>query len=270
MSSSKILPASEQTSQPRPPFLSLLPTPISHFLGYRKTKPVPPRQPTIWLWSFLGAFCGLSVIQAVFIYAHYFVERGAPSIIPSYGASAVLIYGAIEAPLAQPQALVFGHFVGGLTGVIITKLFLLLPTQEQFDKVSWLAVSLSCAAAIVAMQMTKTVHPPAGATAILPALDPSIRALGWYYLPVLLLSSMLALGVALILENIQRRYPTVWYTPIDLPSLPKHKPGPETVEKAGVGHEVGAGAQAVDHTEGSDKGSAETLGTRGHQNGAVS
>ncbi|KIK55597.1 hypothetical protein GYMLUDRAFT_62524 [Collybiopsis luxurians FD-317 M1] len=241
MASPSKIPPSEQTLSAPRPFLSLLPGPIAHFLGYRPSKPTPRSQPIVWLWSFLGAFCslflglhilkilknvqsgGLSVIQAVFVQAQYFVKRGAPSIVPSYGASAVLIYGAIEAPLAQPQALVFGHFVGGLVGVIITKLFLLLPSQEKFDHVSWVAVSLSCAAAIVAMQMTKTVHPPAGATAILPALDPSIRALGWYFLPVLLLSSTLALMVSLLFNNIQRRYPTVWYTPLDLPSLPKKK-----------------------------------------------
>lgn len=78
------------------------------------------------------------------------------------GASAVLIYGAIEAPLAQPQQLLVGHFIGGLVGIIITKLFLLLPTEAQFDNLSWLAVSLSCATAIVLMQITKSTHPPAG------------------------------------------------------------------------------------------------------------
>lgn len=60
-----------------------------------------------------------------------------------------------------------------------------------------------------------------GATAILPALDPSIRALGWYYLPILLLTSTLALVVALLFNNVQRRYPTVWITLPELPTIPK-------------------------------------------------
>ena len=33
------------------------------------------------------------------------------------GASAVLIYGAMDSPLAQPRALVGGHFLGALTGI---------------------------------------------------------------------------------------------------------------------------------------------------------
>ncbi|KAF9078412.1 HPP family-domain-containing protein [Rhodocollybia butyracea] len=213
-------PPTHSGTSPSPSILSRLPYFISHFLGYRPSEPAPPGHLTVWFWSFIGAFCGLSIIQIVFVYAEYFIERGAPSIVPSYGATAVLIYGAIEAPLAQPQNLLGGHLFGTLTGIIITKLFSLLPSEAQFTDVSWLAVSLSCATAIVVMQMTKTVHPPAGATAILPAVDPTIRSLGWYYLPVILLSSSLSLAVALVLNNIQRMYPVVWFTPLDRPSLP--------------------------------------------------
>lgn len=137
-----------------------------------------------------------------------------------------------------------GHFLGALTGTIITKLFLLLPTEAQFNNVSWLAVSLSCAIAIVVMQLTKTVHPPAGATAILPALDPSIRELGWYYIPIVLLSSFLALAVALLLNNIQRRYPIVWITPPPMPNFPKITKSPsDTKESPSKGSEErGSGA----------------------------
>ncbi|KAJ3562187.1 hypothetical protein NP233_g9734 [Leucocoprinus birnbaumii] len=194
-----------------------LPAWLSRWFGYRSS---PPQNPShiIWLWSFIGAFCGTAVIQAVFEQAQYFVKRKVPTIVASYGASAVLIYGAIEAPLAQPRALFGGHFLGALTGVIITKLFQLLPTEERFDDLSWLAASLSCATAIVIMQITQTVHPPAGATALLPAIDSEIRGIGWYYLPVVLLSSTLAFTVALITNNVQRKYPAFWFTPNKLVS----------------------------------------------------
>lgn len=74
----------------------------------------------------------------------------------------MLIYGAIEAPLAQPRSLIGGHFLGALTGVIITKLFHLLPTEQKFADLVWLAGSLSCATSVVVMQITATTHPPAG------------------------------------------------------------------------------------------------------------
>lgn len=157
-----------------------LPTWLSRWFGYRSSP--PPKRPDyiIWLSSFIGAFCGIALIQAVFEQAQYFVRRKTPTIVASYvgslshlrylslthanlqGASAVLIYGAIDAPLAQPRALFGGHFLGALTGVIITKLFQLLPTEQRFDELAWLAASLSCATAIVVMQITKTTHPPAG------------------------------------------------------------------------------------------------------------
>ena len=49
-----------------------------------------------------------------------------------------------------------------------------------------------------------------GATAILASLNPEIRHLGWYYLPVILLTSTLVLVVALITNNIHRRFPVFW------------------------------------------------------------
>ncbi|KXN92838.1 hypothetical protein AN958_06415 [Leucoagaricus sp. SymC.cos] len=194
--------------------LAPLPSWVSRWLGYRSAP--PPKRPDfiIYIWSFIGAFCGISVIQAVFEQAQYFVERKVPTLVASYGASAVLIYGATEVPLAQPRALFGGHFLGALTGVIITKLFQLLPTEERFDELAWLAASLACATSIVVMQITGTTHPPAGATALLPATTKEIRDIGWYYLPVILLSSTLACAVALINNNIQRRYPVFWFTPL--------------------------------------------------------
>ncbi|KAF5334154.1 hypothetical protein D9758_014829 [Tetrapyrgos nigripes] len=199
-------------------FLARLPPWLSHWLGYRPPSPSSPPNPKraeyiIWLWSWIGAFCGIAVIQAVFGQADYFVRRGVPNVVASYGASAVLIYGAIESPLAQPRALIGGHFIGALVGICITKLFELLPTEERYGQLEWLAGSLSCATAIVAMQMTDTTHPPGGATALLAATSTEIRHLGWYYLPIILLTSTLVLVVALIINNIQRRYPVFWITP---------------------------------------------------------
>ncbi|KAJ3881432.1 HPP family-domain-containing protein [Lentinula edodes] len=201
------------STSPRPSNLARLPRWISHWLGYRAS-PAPKRPDyIIWIWSFIGAFGGLSILQAIFGQSHYFIQRNVPSIVASYGASAVLCYGAIEAPLAQPRALMGGHFISALTGVCITKLFGLLPTEQRLDQLRWLAGSLSSATAIVLMQMTSTTHPPAGATALIAAVDPEIYVMGWYYLPVVLLSSTIVLVSALIVNNIQRRYPVFWFAP---------------------------------------------------------
>ncbi|ETW83619.1 hypothetical protein HETIRDRAFT_25676, partial [Heterobasidion irregulare TC 32-1] len=191
-----------------PSRLARLPPILSHFLGYRTAPPRPLPALLVWVWSWIGAFCGLSVIMAVFGQARYFLERD----VPLLGASAVLIYGAPDAPFSQPRALFGGHFIGALLGTCIAKLFRLLP-PARFAQLRWLAAALSCATATVAMQITGTTHPPAGATALLPSVDDGVGEIGWYFLPVVLLSSTLALAVALLVNNVQRRYPVWWFVP---------------------------------------------------------
>ena len=66
------------------------------------------------------------------------------------------------------------------------------------------------------MTLTKTIHPPAGATALLAAVDPQVEQLGWYLLPLVVLSTIITLVVSLFLNNIQRQYPSYWWTPVDL------------------------------------------------------
>ncbi|KAJ5919739.1 hypothetical protein N7454_009574 [Penicillium verhagenii] len=135
-------------------------------------------------------------------------------------------------PLAQPRALIFGHFFSALTGLCITKLFSLMPDQARFESLRWLAASLSTALAIVVMQLTGTTHPPAGATALLPATNDEIWALSWYYLPVVLLSSTMLLACALLLNNVTRRYPVFWIAPSPPPSKPAPVPEPELAPKS--------------------------------------
>ena len=104
-----------------------------------------------------------------------------------------------------------------------SKLFDLLPSEQRIDSLRWLSGSLATALAIVAMQITDITHPPAGATALLAAINPDIYGLSWYYLPVVLLSSMLILVTALLFNNIQRRYPVFWITPF-VSKPPQHFP----------------------------------------------
>lgn len=77
-------PAPFDMSTAPPNRLSRLPTYISRWLGYRPTPPAKNPEYVVWLWSWIGAFCGISLIQAVFQQSHYFVERGVPSIVASY------------------------------------------------------------------------------------------------------------------------------------------------------------------------------------------
>ncbi|KAI4858728.1 HPP-domain-containing protein [Hypoxylon rubiginosum] len=206
--------------------LARLPPWISRWLGFRSSPPTPLPSPVNYLWSFITAFCGLSVLQVICNYSEYFTSRHVPGIIASYGASAVLVYGMPQAPLAQPRALFGGHFLSALVGICVTKLFSLIPSASKFESLRWLAASLSTAIAIVVMQVTDTTHPPAGATALLPAVDIDVWNLSWYFLPIVLLSSAMILAVALLLNNIQRVYPIFWITPATPTKHQQKPPGP--------------------------------------------
>ena len=76
----------------------------------------------------------------------------------------------------------------------------------------WLSAALSVALSIVAMQVTKTLHPPGGATALIANIgSEKIKALGFMYvLSPVLTGVIILLVVALIVNNItpHRSYPT--------------------------------------------------------------
>ncbi|KAI1926132.1 hypothetical protein LOZ66_000611 [Ophidiomyces ophidiicola] len=149
-----------------------------------------------------------------------FQQHGAPIIVGSFGAAAVLEYCAIESPLAQPRNAIFGQFFSALVGICIVKLFELNPNHE---KLYWVAGPLACAAATLIMIVTKTVHPPAGATGLLAVVDPTTRRMGWFLLPVVLLCSVLILVVALLVNNVQRQFPMHWWTSESLLSTGQKK-----------------------------------------------
>lgn len=175
--------------------------------NYRKVKYVLYRETLIdtkeHLLTFLGAFFGIGLIG--FINSKYFVASDNLFLIGSFGASAVLIYGVINSPLAQPRNLIGGHLISAIIGVTIHKL---LPNEL------WLACAISVALAIVAMQITKTLHPPGGATALIANIgSEKIKNLGYFYVisPVLT-GVIILLIIALIFNNISktRKYPSSW------------------------------------------------------------
>jgi CBS domain-containing membrane protein len=130
-------------------------------------------------------------------------------LIGSFGATAVLVYAAPRAELAQPRNVLGGHFLSALVGVTAFKVV-------GSDHVE-LAGALAVATAIAVMQLTRTVHPPAGATALIAVLGPpKIQAIGYRYpfTPVLLGVTILVL-VAVVFNNLspdeERHYPVSWF-----------------------------------------------------------
>lgn len=156
-------------------------------------------------WSFLGAFFGIGLIAL--LQSQYLFKQENIFLIGSFGASCVLIYGAIQSPLAQPRNLVGGHVISALIGVTVFKIV---------PDIIWLSAPLAVAFSIVAMQYTKTLHPPGGATALIAVSSTGkIPELGyWYVLSPVLSGCLILLLVALIFNNMtkHRSYPnsTKW------------------------------------------------------------
>jgi len=126
--------------------------------------------------------------------------------IGSFGASAVLVYGAVRSLLAQPRNLIGGHLLSALIGVLCWKLL---------NQNMWLAESMAVATSIAAMHATRTLHPPGGATALIAVIgSPAIHKLGFLYVifPATI-GPLILLAVALLVNNIpvSRRYPEIWF-----------------------------------------------------------
>ncbi|TXY25254.1 HPP family protein [Vibrio mimicus] len=74
-----------------------------------------------------------------------------------FGATAVLVFGVPDSPLAQPKNVIFGHLITAFVGIFFT----------QFIGVSPHTLALATGIAVSAMLLTKTTHPPAGANPLL-------------------------------------------------------------------------------------------------------
>lgn len=158
------------------------------------------------LWTFIGSFLGIGIIG--FFSSRYFSTADNLFLIGSFGASSVLIYGIINSPLAQPRNLIGGHVICALVGVAMHKI---IPHEI------WLSSALAVSLSIVLMQITKTLHPPGGATALIANIGSAkIQALGFLYVlnPVLSGATILLL-VAILVNNMtsHRKYPNnkKWY-----------------------------------------------------------
>ena len=177
---------------------------MNFFKKMKGTTQSPPRVGAMEMaWSWFGAFLGIAlvgVVQSLFL-----DHQGQGLLIGSFGATAVLVYGAIRSPLAQPRNVLGGHVLSALMGVC---------AQQIFGGTAWLAAAVAVSTAIAVMHATRTLHPPGGATALIAVIGgDSVHNLGYFYAVVPVgLGAVILLGVALLVNNIarNRRYPEFW------------------------------------------------------------
>lgn len=176
---------------------------ITRYVVYRQTI----IEPIDHLWTFIGAFIGIAAIGLIAHGRFNYLDN--VFLIGSFGASAVLVFGATNSPLAQPRNLVLGHFVCAVIGVTVHKLI---------PDMLWLSSALAVSLAIVGMQITRSLHPPGGATALIANIgSEKIKALGYIYVISPVMSGVFILfTTAMIVNNIapHRHYPykkTKWW-----------------------------------------------------------
>ncbi|MEG2172342.1 MAG: HPP family protein [Desulfovibrionaceae bacterium] len=162
-----------------------------------------PRVRAAWQ-SFLGAFAGMLLLSAL---ERFYSGGGADVLlIGSFGASTCMIFGLPESPYSQPRNVIGGHVSSALCGVSAAMLV---------GDIPWLACALAVSCALALMHLTRTFHPPGGATALIAVIGgPALVHLGYGYvlMPVAAGAGLLVL-LGMLLNNFfrHRRYPLYWF-----------------------------------------------------------
>jgi len=166
---------------------------LAKMKGTRRTTPLlAPARFDVFI-SWLGAFLGIGTVTALTLVYKM------PLLVASFGASAVLVYGVPDVPLAQPRNVIGGHFLSAVTAVTVATIF----------GSTWWSIALGVALAIALMLVTHTAHPPGGATALVGVL--SKASWSFIFTPVTA-GALILVGVALLTNNLSpnRRYPRYW------------------------------------------------------------
>lgn len=121
----------------------------------------------------MGAACAIGLMEAMSLAMHY------PLAVVPFATSIVLVISMPSAAPSRPRALVGGHLVATLMGLVVVKM-----TGPS----GW-AAALAVGLATFAMIMTDTLHPPAGINPLLVV----VNDLSWPFLAAPVLAGALML-----------------------------------------------------------------------------
>lgn len=150
------------------------------------------------LLACLGALCGIALTGTLSAWL-----VGWPSallLVAPMGASAVLIFAVPASPLAQPWPVIGGNILSALVGIGVAKI---VPAPG-------LAAGLAVGGAILVMSLTRSLHPPGGASALLAVIGgPAITAAGFGFalIPVALNAVLLTLAGVVFHRLSRHSYP---------------------------------------------------------------
>ncbi|MDX1151372.1 CBS domain-containing protein [Sinorhizobium medicae] len=147
----------------------------------------------------LGALIGICLTGLVcgFIFGD---DPQLPLIVAPIGASAVLLFAVPASPLAQPWSIIGGNTISALIGV----------TVSYFVKDQMVAIGLAVALAILAMSLTRSLHPPGGAAALTAVIGGAAIARAGFWFPFIpvAINSLILVGLGIVFHRMARRqYP---------------------------------------------------------------
>jgi CBS-domain-containing membrane protein len=114
---------------------------------------------------------------------------GLPLLIAPFGASSVLLFGVPDSAFAQPKNLVLGHLIASAVGLAVF----------GFCGAGVWQSAIAVGLAIAAMQLSRTVHPPAGADPLVIMLSGG-ASVQFLVVPVLI-GVLSLLLIALVFNN---------------------------------------------------------------------
>src|SRR3990170_769138 len=91
------------------------------------------------VWSWIGSAIGIGLCG--YLSSKFLETRDLTLLIGSFGASAVLVYGAVKSPFAQPRNMLGGHMISGIVGVAC---------YRWCGEPTWVAAALAVSLAIAA------------------------------------------------------------------------------------------------------------------------
>jgi CBS domain-containing membrane protein len=141
-----------------------------HFLGKLIPEPVPVRMREK-IRAGLGA--GLAIFGTGWIAGRFLEGQGLNTLLASMGASSVILFAVPHSPMARSWSIAGGHLLSALIGVICARLV--------HDV--WAAAGLAVGLSVFLMYVTRCLHPPGGATALVAALGGgSVQTMGLQFL----------------------------------------------------------------------------------------
>ncbi len=182
---------------------------LAHRLARRIRLALTRTSPAEKTVSVIGAVAGIAMVTFISFQATGF--SGAALIVPSMGASAVLLFAVPHGQLSQPWSLFGGHLISAVIGVLC----------YRYISGQVLAAGLAVGLAVGAMHLANCIHPPGGATALAGVVGgPAIHALGFkFLLTPILLNTVIIFIIAVLFNSFfpWRRYPVglMRFKPVD-------------------------------------------------------